>query len=194
MEKSKVQLRTQRFEFYTVILTSVFCALTLVSCSPLKKISRTTVGVSGEIVKGIAGISTKVLEDGREKAIVRTFDQDYKKCFHRVEDALKNTGSYIYGKDKQKNLIAVYVSQTDTTPVGVFFKETDSLHTQVEVSSPSTYAKELITNRICIALGKPELAPAPGGLEGLVEQQPADSETEDKDSSPLHRLRPESER
>lgn len=174
-------------------LISVVCILTLFGCSPLKKITKTTADVSGEIVKGIAGISTKVLEDGREKAIVRTFDHDYKKCYCLVEEALKSTGSHIYVGDKKKNLIAIYVSQTDTTPVGVFLKEIDSLHTQVEVSSPSTYAKELITNRICIALGKPEQAPAPGGLEGVVEQQPVSPEAEDRDSSPLRRLRPEPE-
>lgn len=171
-------------------LIFVVCILTLSGCSPLKKITKKTADVSGEIVKGIAGISTKVLEDGRKEAIARTFDQDYNKCYGRVEAALRNIGSYVYARDKKK-FIAIYVSQTDTTPVGVFFKEIDSAHTQVEVSSPSTYAKELITNRICVALGKPEEAPEPGGGGNIIEEQPVSSG--DSGSSPLQRLRPESE-
>jgi hypothetical protein len=53
-------------------------------------------------------------------------------------------------------MIAIYVSETDTTPVGLFFKEIDKSNTQVEVSSPSTYAKELISEKVFKLLKPPE--------------------------------------
>jgi hypothetical protein len=65
-------------------------------------------------------------------------------------------GAYIYVKDIKKHMIAIYVSETDTTPVGLFFKEIDKSNTQVEVSSPSTYAKELISEKVFKLLKPPE--------------------------------------
>ena len=45
-------------------------------------------------------------------------------------------------------MIAVYFSESDTTPIGIFFKEIGANTTQMEVSSPSSYAKELIAERL----------------------------------------------
>ena len=45
-------------------------------------------------------------------------------------------------------MLALYVSQDDTTPVGIFFKEIDANNTQMEVSSPSKFAKEFIAKRV----------------------------------------------
>jgi hypothetical protein len=106
-----------------------------------------------EAGKGFAGISTKELEAGRKSAIVKTFDYDYFTSFTKALDTLKNMGSYIYAKDIKKHMIAVYASELDTTPVGVFFKEISQTSTQVEVSSLSTYAKETISQEIFQALG-----------------------------------------
>ena len=57
-------------------------------------------------------------------------------------------GSYIYTDDPKKNMLAIYVSEADTTPVGIFLKEMDASNTQIEISSPSTYAKELIAEKL----------------------------------------------
>ena len=113
-------------------------------------------GCSGirETVKGLAGVSTKVLEEGRKEAVSRKFNYDYKSCYGLVKASLEKDGSYIYAEDAHKQMIAVYLSQQDTTPVGIFFSEKDAFNTQVEVSSPSTYAKELILNRIIASLEK----------------------------------------
>ena len=107
-----------------------------------------------EGVKGIRGVSTKSLEKARKDAIVKTFDYDYFTAYTKTSDILKQAGAHIYKQDIKKHLIAIYVSQTDTTAVGVFFKEIDANNTQVEVSSPSTYAKELIAEKLFSALEK----------------------------------------
>ena len=44
--------------------------------------------------------------------------------------------------------IAIYLSSTDTTPVGIFFTEESKTSTLIEISSPSTYAKEEVANSI----------------------------------------------
>lgn len=107
-----------------------------------------------EDAKGVAGRSTKILEEGRKDAITRTFNCDYNTCFEKAEKALKNMGTYIYSESKKKQLIAVFISETDTTPVGVFVKSIDANTTQLEVSSPSTYGKEIISEKLFIAVQK----------------------------------------
>lgn len=106
--------------------------------------------------KGIVGISTKALEDGRNDAIKKTFNYSYNTCYKKTKNILTNMGTYTYAKDAKKKMIAVYVSESDTTPVGVFFKEIDANNTQIEVSSPSTYAKEFIAMRIFKSLSPEE--------------------------------------
>lgn len=107
-----------------------------------------------EAAKGFAGISTKELEANRVSAISKTFAYDYFTCFTNAQDALKNMGAYIYAQDIKKHMIAIYVSEEDTTPAGIFFKEINQSSTQVEVSSPSTYAKELISGKLFKALSE----------------------------------------
>lgn len=104
--------------------------------------------------KGIAGISTKVLEEGRNSAISKAVAYDYQNTYNKTLETLTRTGSYIYAKNPKKQMLAIYISETDTTPVGIFFKEIDAGHTRIEVSSPSTYAKELISKRIFLSLEK----------------------------------------
>ncbi len=110
-----------------------------------------------ETAKGIIGVSTKELGRNRPKAIKKVFNCEYKVCYNETIRILKETGAYIYAVDVPNNMVAVYVSQGDTTPVGVFFKKLDVAKTQIEVSSPSKYAKELIakniftkTDKICL--------------------------------------------
>ncbi len=110
--------------------------------------------------KGIVGISTKALEDGRKDAIKKTFNYDYNTCYERTKNILANAGTYAYAQDVKKEMIAVYVSQEDTTPVGIFFKAIDANNTQVEVSSLSTFAKEFIAAKIFAALEKPPVTKA----------------------------------
>jgi hypothetical protein len=101
-----------------------------------------------ELGKCVAGVSTKLLESERKDAVRKTFSVDYSTCEARIRQMLKKTGSYIYAEDKHQNLIAIYVSSSDTTAVGIFFVKIDDSTTEIEVSSPSSDAKELIAKRV----------------------------------------------
>ena len=126
-----------------VILLLGYSFIGLAGCASLK-----------EGAKCIAGTSTRDIERSRAGAIVKSFNYDYGSCYSKTEEILKSIGAYVYAKNK--GMIAVYVSEEDTTPVGLFFKETDASSTQIEVSSPSTYAKELISAKVFSALeGEP---------------------------------------
>ncbi|MFH0739362.1 MAG: hypothetical protein V2A59_05850 [Candidatus Omnitrophota bacterium] len=96
-----------------------------------------------ETAKGIAGTSTKVLEDNRPKAISQQVNYGYETCYNKSQEILEKAGSYIYARNKE--MIAVYLSENDTTPVGFFFKSIDGSNTEISVSSPSAYAKELLS-------------------------------------------------
>jgi len=104
-----------------------------------------------EGAKGIAGVSMKILVDGRKDALVKTFDYDYTTTNTMVLKVLDDVQAYIYAKDAFDHLIAVYVSEKDTTPVGIFLKTVDANKTQVEIASPSTYAKEWFAHKIFTA-------------------------------------------
>ncbi len=107
-----------------------------------------------EGLKGFAGVSTKVLEEGRPSAISQSFNCDYNSCYLKVKAILQDMGAYIYAKDSQKKMIAIYVSEEDTTPLGIFFEEVDKANTKILVSSPSVYAQELISGKIFSTLEK----------------------------------------
>jgi hypothetical protein len=109
----------------------------LVGCAKMK-----------EAVRSAAGISTQEIESSRGKSIKKVFKYDYFTCYAKTQDALKRIGAYVYAEDKEKDLIAIYVSQKDTTPVGLFFQDIDNIHTQIEISSPSTFARDLIAEKI----------------------------------------------
>jgi len=122
---------------FILLVPCALCLATLIGCASIK-----------ETAKGIAGVSTKVLEENRKEAITRRFAIDYSGCYKETMDILRRTGSYVYADDASKGMIAVYISSEDTTPVGVFLKVVTEKSTQVEVSSPSTYGKELIAGRV----------------------------------------------
>ncbi len=107
-----------------------------------------------EVVKGIAGVSTKVLYDTRKDAVKRDVFYDLDSCTKKIEKILAATGSYIYSRDTKTHLIAIYISQTNTTPVGIFLTAANSSVTHIEISSPSTYGKEFIAERLFKELEK----------------------------------------
>lgn len=127
-----------------------------------------------EGAKGVAGISTKSIEDNRKGAITKTFNYSYSICYNKALRVLKNIGTYVYSKDINKKMVAFYVSEDDTTAVGIFFKELDANTTQLEVASASTYAKELIAVRLFPALEK--------ALSTKEEEEKSDEKKQDKES------------
>jgi len=94
-------------------------------------------------VKMLAGCSTAPVEASRKDALAKVFDCDRDTCYMNVEGILKKISKVsVYSKDK--DLIAFYFVNPNTTPVGIFFTTVDATHTKVEVSSPSRNAKEII--------------------------------------------------
>ncbi|MFH1398010.1 MAG: hypothetical protein ABIH27_05640 [Candidatus Omnitrophota bacterium] len=107
----------------------------------------------------LSGLSTVELERQRPEAISKAFNFNYPDCFAKTQDILKQIGAYIYAKDNKKQMIAIYLTVEDTTPVGLFFKEVEPGKTRVEVSSLSTYGKEIISKRLFTMLeGLPDPA------------------------------------
>jgi hypothetical protein len=127
----------RNLSFWVVYLVFVFCIFNFLGCATIK-----------EAAKSFSGVSTKVLEDGRNEALVKTVNYDYDACYELVKDILTESGAYIYAQNKEKQMIAFYVSPADTTPVGLFFEKIDATNTQIEVSSPSTFAKEYVLANI----------------------------------------------
>jgi len=127
-----------KFLFFQVVAIPIlFIVVSLTGCASLK-----------EGVKGFLGISTKKLYELRGQGIKRTFDFSYADAFSETKAILKRNGSYIYCEDKKSGLLALYVSEEDTTVVGVFLSEVGPRQTHLEVVSLSTSAKELIAQRI----------------------------------------------
>ena len=107
-----------------------------------------------EAMSRVVGNSTKAIEDARPSALVKTFDYDYKTCYEKTEKLLKAMPkTSIYAKDA--HMIAVYYIDPNTTPVGIYFKEIDPSHTQVEVSSQGEDAKKWIADNIYSETIKP---------------------------------------
>ncbi len=101
----------------------------------------------GNIWKSFLGVSTEGIEASRGDAVTKVFDYDYKACYDKLEALLKKMPNVsIYAKTK--DMIAVYVINPNTTPVGLFFKAIDSGHTKVEISSESTPTKEWVARSI----------------------------------------------
>jgi len=124
-----------------IFLIVIFCFLNLIGCAGVR-----------EVCKGLAGVSTKVLEDGRKDALKKEFNYDLITCHSKIRKILNETGSYIYTDDLDKDMLAVYISEEDTTPVGLFLTEKGKDTTLVEVASPSIYGKEKIAQTVFQAL------------------------------------------
>ena len=123
--------------------TLLFLAILLSGCAGIK-----------EVCKGIAGVSTQVLEDTRKDGLSQVIGYDLLTCHNKIKSILKEEGAYIYADDLSKDMLALYISEEDTTPVGVFLTEKSKGSTLVEVSSPSTYGKETISNLLFDTLNR----------------------------------------
>ena len=122
-----------------IIVLLSYCAAGLLGCASLKERVK-------EGAKQFLAISTKEIENVRDEAIVRIVDCDYSSCYERVQQRLAAIGSYIYAREK--DLIAVYISETDTTPAGIFFKEIDGQKTELAIASPAKDTKEYLAENI----------------------------------------------
>lgn len=127
----------------TISLAACCIAMFLTGCAGVQ-----------ETVKGVAGVSTKALEDSRASAIKKTFSVDYAKCRDMVNEVLAENKVYVYARNEKKKTIAFYFTESDTTPVGVFFTALNDSRTEVAVTSPSRYSKEFIADKIAARFEK----------------------------------------
>lgn len=120
-----------------------------------------------EATRGFLGISTRELERLKPFGLSRQYGLGDAASRQAVEKALSGMGAYVYSRDGKKRLIAVYVSEQDTTPVGIFFEPAQDDGTRVTVSSPSTFAKELVSAAVFAGLDRamqqPDEDQAPAG-------------------------------
>ena len=129
---------------FNSVLFAMFIIFALTGCASLK-----------EKARGFAGISTKDLGEQRVNAIKEQISLDYFSCYNKVKELLQAKGAYVYTEDPANKMLAIYLSETDTTTAGVFFNEISSGVTQIEISSGSTYAKEVVY-KMLEGLPKPE--------------------------------------
>jgi hypothetical protein len=126
---------------FIIVITGYLLSIVLLGCATVKEMGR-----------GFVGVSTQVLEEKRKSALKKSFALDYDGCYVKVKEILKGSEkekeSPIYAQDAQKKMIAVYFTQADTTPVGIFFTREAENKTLIEVASPSIYAKEEIAHKI----------------------------------------------
>ena len=107
-----------------------------------------------EKAKGFLGVSTKQLEEDRKNAMITTYPLTYNACYQKVKDFIKIRKSYIYAENAKKQMIAVYYSETDTTPIGIFLRVVDPSNTEVAITSPSDYMKELFAKEMSETIEK----------------------------------------
>lgn len=122
--------------FGVIVCVSVFA---LAGCAGVK-----------ETVRGIAGNSTKVLYDTRAQAAAKEFPCGREECAAKVAEILMDMKAYVYAREG--DLTAVFVSEEDTTPVGVFLVSADEGKTRIEVSSPSSFARDTVAQKLFTGL------------------------------------------
>jgi len=104
-----------------------------------------------EAARGFLGTSTKILEDERPQAISRDFPCKQAECRKKVMELLAEMKTHIYRQEG--DLIAMYYSESDTTPVGIFVTQGGE-KAIVEVTSPSTYVREHVSRSLFSGLDK----------------------------------------
>ena len=114
----------------------------------LTVVSLTLCGCAGlmDVPKTIWGSSTRVLEEARSNALVKTYDKGYWDCFRAVLDVVQKRRYVVFQKDEVRGFMVIMgiPGSVNTTEVGVFFVELNDHQTRIELSSLSTNAKRLL--------------------------------------------------
>jgi hypothetical protein len=116
------------------------CALSIVS------ICGCSTSALKESWRGFAGTSTAALTQNRPSAACHKFNCSLEECEPKLAEVLAELKNYVYAREP--GLTAVYVSENDTTPVGIFVSRTPSGTTKVEVSSPSSFSRDAEARRL----------------------------------------------
>jgi hypothetical protein len=103
-----------------------------------------------DIPKSIWGSSTRVLEDARKTALVKTYDKSYWDCYKAAAKVVQKKNYVLFNKDDVRGYMVIMgiPGSVDTTEVGVFFVEVNDQQTRIELSSLSTNAKRLLAKSL----------------------------------------------
>jgi hypothetical protein len=126
------------------VILAIFLCLVMAGCAGVLEAGR-----------GIAGTSTKILEESKPQAVSRVVAMDEAQVLQKIEEqVVPSLNAYVYARVPEKHLIAIYASENDTTPVGIYTVATADGGTMISVSSPSIYAKESILQAVYDVLTK----------------------------------------
>lgn len=123
--------------FILIIVMGSLCS----SCAVVDKVVYWPV----EITKTLWGSSTRVLEQARDKAVMKTYDKPYWDCVRSADDFVKKHW-VVFKKDEIKGYMVVMgvKGAVNTTEVGIFFNKLSDNQTRIEISSLSTNAKRKV--------------------------------------------------
>lgn len=118
-----------------VFLIAFLCIATSAAASP------------ADFFKGFLAVSTSELEELKKDAMVKVFPYDFDTCYEKTLSIIrKMPDTTIYAQ--RRDLIAVYCTSLNSTPVGVFFEKVDQSNTKVLLSSPSSRAKDWVAANV----------------------------------------------
>jgi len=109
-----------------------------------------------ESARGVLGTSVKEVEQSRNKSVKLVIPGDYNTAYESVLSELKKEGRYIYRRDRKEHLIAFYMSNENTTVAGVFLNDLGTGKTEIEIASPSSYARNLLAESLSVLVPPPE--------------------------------------
>ncbi len=103
-----------------------------------------------DIPKSIWGSTTRVLEEERTNALIKTYDKNYWDCYKAALGVVNKKKLVLFKKDEVRGYMVLMgiPGSVDTTEVGVFLVELGDQKTRIELSSLSTNAKRLLAKTL----------------------------------------------
>ncbi len=121
----------------SIVIIALFTALAVSGCCTTPR----------EMLKIAIGNSTRSIEQARPNSLTKVVGYDYGTCYVKTETLIKKIPNLsIYAKNE--DMIALYYTEVNVTPVGVFFTEMDPNHTRVEIASESPDAREYVAKSV----------------------------------------------
>jgi len=110
----------------------------------------------GERMHGVLGTSIREIEASRVKSVQMVVPGDRDAVYTAVLAELKKAGRYIYRRERNEGAIAFYMSAENTTVAGVFLRGLEGGKTEIEIASPSSYARNAVREELSALLPAPE--------------------------------------
>ncbi len=104
----------------------------------------------GEKMRGVLGTSIREIEASRGKSVKMVVPGDRDAVYTAVLAELKKAGRYIYRRERNEGVIAFYMSAENTTVAGVFLRGLEGGKTEIEIASPSSYARNTVREGLSV--------------------------------------------